>query len=91
MTSPATPVTSPSTLEIRAHLAEVLQSPQFRSSKRCRSLLTYLIEKSLEGQQDSLKERVIGVDVFDRPTDYNPASDPIVRVSAAEVGSPALN
>ena len=70
---------------IRAHLSEVLESPQFRSSRRCHDLLTFLVEQAHKGRQDSLKERVIGVEVFHRPADYNPASDPIVRVGVAEV------
>jgi hypothetical protein len=75
----------PSPSEVRAHLAGILESPQFRTSKRCQELLTYLVAQVQEGRQDALKERVIGVEVFGRPTDYNPASDPIVRVSAADV------
>lgn len=39
----------------------------------------------LAGQADQLKERIIGVEVFGRPADYDTHIDPIVRVTAAEV------
>jgi hypothetical protein len=76
---------SPSAIELRAQLSAIFESAQFRSSKRCQDLLSFLVEKTLEGRQDILKERVIGVEVFNRSTDYSPSSDPIVRVSVAEV------
>ena len=85
MSSVANADAGPSTGEIKLHLSEILESPHFRSSKRCHDLLTFLVEEAVEGRQDSLKERVIGVEVFNRPADYNPASDPIVRVGVAEV------
>ena len=71
--------------EIRAHLDEVLKSPHFRGSKRCQSLLTFLVERTIEGHHDALKERVIGTQVFNRAPSYDPAMDPVVRVAAAEV------
>src|SRR5438552_3884911 len=85
MSAVASSNAAPSAVEIRAHLSELFGSAQFRSSRRCQDLLSFLVEKALQGRQDILKERVIGVEVFNRPTDYNPASDPIVRVSVAEV------
>jgi hypothetical protein len=85
MSFSATHDTAPSVAEIRAHLAEIFASPQFRSSKRCQNLLTFLVQTAIEGRQHILKERVIGVEVFNRSADYNPASDPAVRVYVAEV------
>ncbi|MEO8593743.1 MAG: hypothetical protein ABI759_10495 [Candidatus Solibacter sp.] len=43
------------------------------------------MERTLAGENDLLKERVIGSEVFGRGIDYDPGSDPIVRVRAAEV------
>jgi hypothetical protein len=39
----------------------------------------------LEGEDESLRERVIGVEVFGRRPDYDQASDPVVRIRAADV------
>jgi hypothetical protein len=81
----ATSEAAPSASEIRIHLSHICESGPFRASRRCQDLLTYLVERTLEGRQHILKERVIGVEVFNRATDYNPASDPVVRVGVGEV------
>ena len=66
-------------------LEEVLQSTQFRTSKQCQSLLRYVVDHSFAGRDELLRERVIGVELFSRPPDYDPAGDPIVRARVAEV------
>jgi hypothetical protein len=70
---------------IRQHLPHVLASEPFRSTKRCRAFLEYVIARVLEGREDLLKERTIGAEIFERPADYETAIDPIVRVKATEV------
>ncbi len=70
---------------IRSHLKKVLDSPSFRASERCQTFLEYVVEKVLQGQARSLKERTIAVDVYGRPCDANLAEDTIVRVGAREV------
>jgi len=62
----------------------VLASPHFRASRRCHNLLRRIIEQSVAGEVDSLKERALGVDVFGREPDYDTSEDPVVRASAAE-------
>lgn len=47
----------------------------------CR-FLRFTVEETLAGRGDSLKEAVIGPAVFDRPHDFDPRADPIVRVEA---------
>lgn len=39
----------------------------------------------LEGQGSQLKERVLGVEIFERAASYDTNTDPIVRVTAAEI------
>jgi hypothetical protein len=70
---------------IRAALHRVLESQGFRTSRRSHDFLRYVVERTLEGQSDSLKERTIGVDVFGRPAEYDPSDDATVRVKAGEV------
>jgi hypothetical protein len=70
---------------IREALGEVLQSAPFRTTRQCQSLLTYVVEHTLAGESDLLRERVIGTEVFGRSHDYEPGDDPVVRVRAAEV------
>ena len=70
---------------VREELERLLASDQFRNSKRSSSLLSYLVEETLAGRRDQLKERVVGASVFGREHDYDTAEDPIVRNAAVEV------
>jgi len=71
--------------QVREQLKRLVASPSFRSSKRYPRFLTYIIEKELAGAFDELKERLIGIEVFDRVPDYDHTSDPCVRVAASEI------
>lgn len=70
---------------VREELARVLASHEFRSSKRSQEFLRYVVESTLAGHGDSLKERTIAIDVFGRSADYDPSEDATVRVKAGEV------
>jgi len=70
---------------VRAALNQVLQSQGFRASRRSQDFLRYVVERTLEGQADALKERTIGIDVFGRSSSYEPSDDATVRVKAGEV------
>ena len=66
-----------------AELERILASPEFRTSERRCRLLKYLVEKAIAGEP--VKEYSIGVDVFDKPPDYDPRIDPVVRVEMGRV------
>jgi hypothetical protein len=66
-------------------LEEVLQSSYFSNSKRYPALLRYVVEQTLLGHGDELKERTVGIDVFGRQADYDTNLDTVVRYSAGEV------
>jgi hypothetical protein len=70
---------------ILRELKRILASPQFSSSKRYPALLQYIVEKTLDGKSDLLKERTLGVDVFDRQPAYDTNADTVVRYTAGEV------
>ncbi len=70
---------------VRAALDRVLHSQGFRASRRSQDFLRYVVERTLEGQADTLKERTIGIDVFGRLSGYDPSDDATVRVKAGEV------
>ncbi len=70
---------------VQAALQSLLESPGFRSSKQCRLLLRYIVDHTLAGEEDLLRERVIGARIFGRLPGYDTASDPIVRARVAEV------
>jgi hypothetical protein len=70
---------------ILRELDEVLASPQFCNSKRYPTLLKYIVENTLAGNLEVLKERTLGVEVFDRPPTYDTNTDTVVRYTAGEV------
>jgi len=74
-----------SSTEIRRALSAILQSAPFRSSPQIQKVLKFLVLETLAGSGESLKERVIGASLFDRPPDYDTSADPIVRLRVAEV------
>lgn len=71
--------------EIRGALARILESAEFRASRRCQEFLRFVVETTLAGNGQALKERTIGVEVFGRATTYDPGNDSTVRVKAGEV------
>lgn len=76
---------APHAAALRAHLILVLASPAFKGSKRSQEFLRYIVEHSLAGQFDQLKERTLGMELFGRPATYDTGEDSIVRVSASDV------
>src|SRR5579883_721381 len=70
---------------VRAELAHLLESASFRTSKRSREFLQYIVEHTMHGPSGSLKERSIGVELFQLPQDFDPGQHTIVRVTANEV------
>jgi hypothetical protein len=70
---------------VHQQLEKLLATPLFNSSKRYPSFLKYVVTRSLAGQTDQLKERILGVEIFGRSADYDTNTDPIVRVTAAEI------
>src|SRR3954453_5796225 len=83
------PETAPLTPEIqsaiRAELDAMLKASIFAQSGRCKKFLTYVVLETLAGNAAELKERTIGVSVFNRASDYGTGDDSIVRVTANEV------
>jgi hypothetical protein len=70
---------------VQEALSEILISSPFRSSKQSQELLRYIVDKSLAGHAELLKERIIGIEVFGRRPDYDTNADPIGRARVAEV------
>jgi hypothetical protein len=70
---------------VHDQLERMLANPHFSHSRRFPSFLRFIVEQTLSGQADPLKERTLGIEIFGRAVDYDTASDPIVRVTAAEI------
>lgn len=70
---------------VSAALEEIIASTPFRGSRRYPAMLQYIVEKTLSDQQQFLKERSIGMEVFGRDPGYDTNADPVVRFSAGEI------
>lgn len=70
---------------VRHHLDEVVQGAAFKGSPRSQQFLRYIVEKTLDGEINSLKERTLGVELFQRLPAYDTGQDAIVRVTASDV------
>jgi hypothetical protein len=64
---------------VLAQLERILDSPQFRSSKKCSLFLRYVVEHASDNHPECLKERVLGVEVFKRDPQYDTNQDPVVE------------
>ena len=74
---------SPERLQLA--LEQVLSSGPFRNTLQCQGLLRYIVKHSLSGEDNLLRERVIGSEIFGRRPDYETGDDPVVRIRVAEV------
>jgi len=70
---------------VLGELDAILNSSIFQTSKRGQQFLSYVVRHRLDGNHERLKERTIGVDLFQRPVGYATGDDPVVRVQAGEV------
>jgi adenylate cyclase len=79
-TKPALPEPS-----VRQQLDRILASAVFLNARRPSQFLRFIVESTLSGQGATIKEYVIGVEVFERPPDYDPKEDPVVRIEAGRL------
>ena len=70
---------------LERHLDEIVEGAGFKGSQRSAQFLRYIVERAVAGRFDSLKERVIGVELFGRSPSYDTGEDAIVRVTASDV------
>jgi serine/threonine-protein kinase len=68
--------------QVRAALQRIVTSAEFSRSPQLQRLLTFVVNETLSGRSDRLKEYTIGVEVFARPASYDPRLDSLVRVEA---------
>jgi TolB-like protein/Tfp pilus assembly protein PilF len=72
---------------VREQLAKILESRLFVTAERRSRLLRFLVERSLESRGHGIKEHEVGIEVFSRPSSWDPRLDPIVRVQVGNLRS----
>ncbi|NQZ07555.1 MAG: tetratricopeptide repeat protein [Algicola sp.] len=66
-------------------LNTLLTSKPFAKAERLKSLLSYVVHATLNNETDRIKGYTIGVEVFERPADFDPQIDTVVRVTAVRL------
>ncbi|TXI11961.1 MAG: hypothetical protein E6Q76_01745 [Rhizobium sp.] len=69
----------------RAELERLLADHRFRVSDRQRDILRYLAERRLAGCEEGVKAYSIALDVLGRPSGFDAANDPIVRIEISRL------
>lgn len=70
---------------VREQIERVLASPGFARSPRMTAMLRYIVERTLNGEAAYLKEYTIALEVFEREEDFDPQTNPVVRVQASKL------
>src|SRR5688572_29745405 len=78
-------VAEPSEGEIRQQLELIVASSSFETSQRNRKFLRYVVEETLAGRADRIKAYSIATIVFERHADFDPQTDPIIRIEASRL------
>ena len=68
--------------ELATHLARIETSSGFTRAGRLTRFLRYITEEAIAGRAGQLKEYTIAIEVFGRPSSYDPQVDSLVRVQA---------
>lgn len=82
---PGTSIREPDQGAVARELELILASPFFHASKRSQQFLKYVVQYRLDGNEEPLKERLIGIVLYNRPAGYATGDDSVVRVQAGEV------
>lgn len=70
---------------VLSHLAQLLADRRFAAAERNAKFLSYVVEQTLAGKADEIKETVIAIEVYGRASTYDPKADSIVRVEATRL------
>lgn len=69
--------------ELTAHLARIEASSGFSRAGRLVRFLRFIVQETLAGRGRQIKEYSIAIEVFGRPSSYDPQVDSLVRVQAS--------
>ena len=76
---------SPNAAAVGGQLTKILTAEEFDKSPRLRRFLRFVIAEAMNGNADSLKERVIAYEVFERDESFDPTTNSVVRVEASRL------
>jgi len=75
----------PHEADIRAALDRIVSSPDLSKSPQLASFLRFVVDATLAGHGRKIKAYTIATDALGRDADFDPQTDPIVRVEAGRL------
>lgn len=78
---------APGAHEVRQQLARILAGAAFRDSLRLTRFLAFIVEATLAGHSERIKAYTVAVEALSRNSDFDPQTNPIVRVEAGRLRS----
>jgi len=85
MISKEKPISGYSKGEIQEQLERIFADQTFAVSDILKRFLSFIVEETLEGRSNQIKEYTIGVNVLNKPQSFNPSQDAIVRIHAGRL------
>lgn len=76
---------NPNDEEVRSQLLRVLDNDEFKRSPKISKFLEYVVTETLEDRQQYIKAHSIAIDVFQKGENFDPQTDPLVRVNAVRL------
>lgn len=70
---------------ITDQLDRIFEHPDFNKSDILKKFLTYIVHETLTGNANHLKEYTIALNVLEKPVNFNPQKDCIVRIHAGRL------
>ena len=72
-------------VRVKSQLTKIIKSRHFRLAKKMKLFLSYVVQETLKGKGDKLKQYNIAVEALDFPTDFDSDTNPAVRILAGRV------
>ena len=76
---------TPPAEKVRAQLQRILESSEFRATKRQREFLEFVVAETIAGRAEEIKGYTVATRVFGRKEDFDQAIDPIVSIQASQL------
>lgn len=68
--------------EVLHSLEQVLNTNDFRAAPKMSAFLSYVVMQTLNGNASSIRAYTVAVNALGKPTNFDPKTDPCVRVLA---------
>ena len=70
---------------VEEELEKIFQDPHFTESAILRKFLSFIVQETIQGRSNRLKEYTIAINVLDKPMNFNPQENGIVRIHAGRL------